>query len=244
MDSGYYAACAGLASQLQALETVANNLANTGTAGYRAQKNAFRSLLVGTNDATRNPLNSAINDFGVLGETRLDLSSGTLSKTGGPLDLAIAGKAFFVLQSPDGVRYTRNGGFHRTTNGLLVTARGDSVLGELGPISLPNGTVSVSADGTISVDGAIAARLRMAEFAPGTALTPAGDALYASPAGTALAATTSSVQQGMIEGSNVTAVEGVVDLISIQRNAEMMQRAVTLFDSQLNQTAVQDLPRV
>jgi flagellar basal-body rod protein FlgF len=71
-----------------------------------------------------------------------------------------------------------------------------------------------------------------------------GNALYAVPEGSALPAASSSVRQGMIENSNVSTVEGVVQLISIQRNAEMMQRALTIFDSQFNQTAVQDLPRV
>jgi flagellar basal-body rod protein FlgF/flagellar basal-body rod protein FlgG len=125
-----------------------------------------------------------------------------------------------------------------------VTAAGDAVLGEQGPIQLPNGSVGVAADGTISVDGAVAGRLRIAEFAPTTELTAAGEALYSAPLGSELPAASSSIRQGMIEQSNVSAVEGVVQLITVQRNAEMMQRALSLFDSQFNQTAVQDLPRV
>ena len=95
-----------------------------------------------------------------------------------------------------------------------------------------------------SVDGAVVAKLRIAEFSPGTSLRAVGNARYAAPDGSALPAATSSIRQGMLENSNVSTVEGVVQLISIQRNAEMMQRALTLFDSQLNQTAAQDLPRV
>jgi flagellar basal-body rod protein FlgF len=244
MDSGYYAASAGLAAQMQALESVANNLANIGTAGYRAQKATFRSLLTGGSEVTRNSLNAAVNDFGVLGGTRTDLSSGNLVETGNTLDLAIAGKGFFTLQSADGTLYSRSGAFHRTHDGQLLTVQGDAVLGEHGPISLPNGPISISADGTISVDSAVVAKLRISEFSPDTVLSAAGNALYKAPAGAALAAADSSVRQGMLEDSNVSSVKGVVDLITIQRNAEMMQRALTLFDSQLNQTAVQDLPRV
>jgi flagellar basal-body rod protein FlgF len=244
MDSGYYAACAGLAAQTQALELVANNLANLGTAGFRGQQATFRSLLAGGRTVSSNPLNAALNDFGVLGGSRVDLTPGSLTATGNPLDLGVAGAGFFVVQSADGVVYTRNGSFHATPTGQLVTGQGDAVLGEQGPILLPNGTAAVSADGTVSVDGVVVAKLRLAEFAPDTSLRAVGNSTYAAPAGSALPAASSSIRQAMLEASNVSPVEGVVDLISIQRNAEMMQRALTLFDSQLNQTAAQDLPRV
>ena len=191
-----------------------------------------------------NPMNAAVNNFGILGGSRVDLASGSLVSTGNPMDLAVAGKGFFVVHSERGTFYTRNGGFHRTPAGQLVTAEGDAVLGELGPITLPIGAAAVSADGTISVDGAIAAKLRVAEFRADTPLVATGNALYSAPTNSALPAASSSIRQGMIEQSNVSAVEGVVQLITVQRNAEMMQRALTLFDSQFNQTAVQDLPRV
>jgi flagellar basal-body rod protein FlgF/flagellar basal-body rod protein FlgG len=244
MDSGYYAACAGLAAQTQALELVANNLANLGTAGYRAQQATFRSLVAGGGAVALNPLNAAVNDFGVLSGSRVDVSSGSLIATGNPLDVAVAGTGFFEVQSAGGVVYTRNGGFHETPAGQLVTAQGDAVLGEQGPIILPSGAVAVSADGTVSVDGAVVEKLRLAEFSPDTALSALGNAMYSAPKGSALPAASSSVRQGMIEDSNVSPVEGVVELISIQRNAEMMQRALTLFDTQFDQTAAQDLPRV
>ena len=244
MDSGYYAACAGLAAQTQALELVAHNLANLGTAGYRGQQATFRSLLAGGGTVGWNPLNAAVNDFGVLGGSRVDLTAGSLAATGNPLDLGIAGAGFFAVQSAQGVVYTRNGGFHLTPTGQLVTAQGDALLGQQGPITLPNGSVAVSTDGTISVDGAVVARLRVAEFSPSTPLSGLGNALYAAPENSELPAAASSVRQAMLEASNVSPVESVVQLITVQRNAEMLQRALTLFDSQFNQTAVQDLPRV
>ena len=244
MDSGYYSACAGLAAQLQSLELVAHNLANLGTAGFRAQQATFRSLLTGGRSVAWNPLNAAVNNFGVLTGSRVDLSSGSLTSTGNPLDLAIAGSGFFEIKSGADTFYTRDGGFHVTSTGALVTAEGDAVLGDQGPITLPNGTVSVSSDGTISVDGNVVDTLRLAEFAPDTALQAAGNARYAAPAGSQLPAASSSVRQAMLEQSNVSSIESVVQLIVLQRNAEMMQRALTAFDSQFNQTAVQDLPKV
>lgn len=244
MDSGFYAACAGLAAQTQALELVANNLANLGTSGYRGQQATFRSLVAGGGGILRNPLNAAVNEFGVLGGSRVDLTSGSLAATGNPLDLAVAGSGFFVVQSAVGLAYTRNGGFHVTPTGQLVTAQGEAVLGQQGPITLPSGAVTVSSDGTVSVDGNVVEQLRLAEFSPNTNLEAVGNSLYAAPAGSALAPASSTVKQGMLEDSNVSPVEGVVQLITIQRNAEMLQRAITLFDTQFNQTAVQDLPKV
>jgi len=87
-------------------------------------------------------------------------------------------------------------------------------------------------------------KLQLAEFAPGTNLQAVGNATYSAPAGSALVAAESSVRQGMLEGSNVSPTEGVVELISVQRNTEMLARALSALDGQLNQIAVQDLPKV
>lgn len=137
MDSGYYAACAGLAAQTDALELVAHNLANLSTTGYRGEQATFHSLLAGGAVVPANPLNAAVNDYGVLGDSRLDLDAGSMVPTGNPLDLAVAGSGFFVVQSPHGLVYTRNGSFHVTPAGQIVTAQGDAVMGQQGPIVLP-----------------------------------------------------------------------------------------------------------
>jgi len=244
MDSGFYSACAGLAAQTQALELVAHNLANLGTTGYRGERTTFQSLLAGSGTVAANPLNAAVNDFGVLGGSRLDLASGSLVATGGALDLAIAGEGFFTVRQGQQTVYTRDGGFHVDARGQLANAQGDPVLGEQGPITLPNGSVSVSADGTVSVNGDAVASLKITEFAANANLQPLGNGMYAASAGSTLPAASSSVRQGMLEQSNVSAVGSVVELINVQRSAEMMQRALSIFDSQFNQTAVQDLPRV
>jgi flagellar basal-body rod protein FlgF/flagellar basal-body rod protein FlgG len=248
MDSGYYAASAGLAAQMQALELVAHNLANLGTAGYRGEQATFRSLLTGSGAVSTNALNIAINDYGVLGGSRLDMSPGSLVATGNPLDLGMGGRGFFTVRSGALTLYTRNGSFHLTPTRQLVTAEGDAVLAEQGPISvpvtLPEGKVAVSSDGTLSVDGAVVAKLRLAEFSPQTSLTAVGNSLYSAPAGSALPAADSTVHQAMLENSNVNAAMSVIQMMTVQRNAEMLQRALGAFDSQLNQTAAQDLPRV
>jgi flagellar basal-body rod protein FlgF/flagellar basal-body rod protein FlgG len=246
MDSGYYAAAAGLAAQTQALELVAHNLANLSTTGYRGEQATFRSLLAGDAAGTvsGNPLNAAVNNYGALSGSRLDLSSGSIAPTGNPLDVAVGGSGFFAVQSAQGVLYTRDGSFHLTPTGQLMTSEGHAALGEQGPITLPNGSVSISSDGTISVNGEVVDKLQVAEFPPGTNLTAVGGATYSAPAGSAVAAANSTVRQGMLESSNVSPTEGVVALITVQRNTEMLSRALSALDGQLNQIAVQDLPKV
>lgn len=245
MDSGYYAACAGLRARTQALELVANNLANLNTAGFRAQDATFRSLLAGSSRAGASALNRVINDFGVLGGSRVDLRSGSMESTGNPLDVAIEGEGFFAVQAHGQTLYTRNGNFRLSPSRQLITAEGDPVQGEQGPISIPSGQVSVGTDGTLSVDGAVAGKLRLASFAPGTPLRAAGNTYLDAPQNATLVAPGNvSVRQGMLEGSNVNPVSSVVSLITVQREAEMLQRALGTYYSEFDHIAATDLARV
>src|ERR1035437_4110195 len=121
--------------------------------GYRAEQEYFRSVLLGP-DAQDSQLGHTVNNYGLLGGDRLNLGQGALEQTGNPLDLAIEGQGFFQVQTPNGPRFTRDGGFHRTPAGQLVTAAGDAVLSTTGQkIALPPGQVAIGADGAGSVAG-------------------------------------------------------------------------------------------
>jgi flagellar basal-body rod protein FlgF len=244
MDSGYYAACTALVSRTQALDTIANNLANASTVGYRAQHNLFSSVLATASGTSGSELNQAINNYGVLGGTSLDLSQGALQKTGNDLDVAIEGSGYFVVQTQNGPMYTRNGSFQVSSKGQLITAAGDAVMGDKGVVPMLSGPVSISADGTISSNGAVAGKLKVVEFPPATTLTSTGQTYYSAPAGTAVTAVNSNVRQGMLESSNVNPVTSMVELITAQRSAEMMQRALSMFNSEIDKTATQDLPKI
>ena len=164
MDSGYYAAFAGLVARMQALDTAASNLANAQTAGYRAEREFFRSVLLDPLEGN-SQLGGTVNNYGVLGGDHLDLGQGVLTPTGNALDLAIEGQGFFAIQTAAGVRYTRDGAFHRTRDGELVSADGEPVLSSTGrPIPLPPGEIAVGADGTISVSGGVAATVGVFVF--------------------------------------------------------------------------------
>jgi flagellar basal-body rod protein FlgF/flagellar basal-body rod protein FlgG len=245
MDSGYYAAMTGLLARTQALDTAAANLANSQTPGYRAEREYFRSVLLGS-DALTSQLGRTVNDFGVLGGDRLNLAQGALQQTGNPLDLAIEGQGFFAIRTAQGLRYTRDGGFHRSQGGMLVTRAGEQVLSSTGqPIPVPPGEISVGADGVLSVAGGTVASLGVFDFPSSAQLTPEGANRYVAPAGIpAIPAKDASIHQGAIEAANEDAIQGTMDLIVVQRQAEMMQRALTIFHTEFNKFATEDLPRV
>src|ERR1035438_6863620 len=102
MNSGYYAATTGLMSRTQALDTIANNLANVSTSGFRANRNVFSSMLVTTGDSSLSVLNQDMNDYGVLSGTQLDSTQGALVRTGNDLDLAMEGPAYFEVKTASG----------------------------------------------------------------------------------------------------------------------------------------------
>jgi flagellar basal-body rod protein FlgF len=245
MDSGYYAAMTGLVARTQALDTAAANLANAQTTGYRAEREFFRSILLGP-DATDSQLGQTVNNYGLLGGDRLNLAQGPLQATGNPLDLAIEGDGFFEIQAANGIRYTRDGSFHRARNGQLVTAAGEAVLSATGKaITLPPGEISIGADGSVSVAGGVVATIGVFTFPSGTQLTPEGSNRYIAPSGAKAAISKNSiVKQGALESANEDVIQGSLDLIVMQRQAEMMQRALTVFHTEFNKIATEDLPRV
>jgi flagellar basal-body rod protein FlgF len=244
MDSGFYAACAALMARSQALDLVANNLANTSTPGFRGQHNIFRSFLATASGHQGSGLNQAVNDFGISGGSQMDLTEGNLEHTGNDLDFGVQGPGFFQIQTANGPVYTRNGNFQVSTQGQLMTAQGDPVMGEQGVIRILGGPVTVSADGTISVKGAVAGKIKLVEFPPGTAMESVGKTYYSAPKNTGTPAKQSSMVQGSLESSNVNPVAGAVELVAVQRYAEMMQRALSMFHTEFNRIATEDLPKV
>lgn len=244
MNNGLYAACAGLLAKTQALDLAANNLANVNTGGYKGQVPHFASLMANSGVVSNAALR-AVSEFGVLDESRLDLQQGPIDQTNNDLDLAIQGSGYFALQNPQGGRlYTRNGAFHVNRQGQMTAADGSLVLGTGGPILLPPGKISISSGGTISVDGAVAGQLSVVDFPAATQLTPQGAATFSAPAGTERTSNSVDVVQGALEGSNVNAISAAVGLVALQRNMGLLQQALTVFHSELNRIAAQDLSRI
>lgn len=245
MDSGYYAAMTGLIARTQALDTAAANLANTQTPGYRAQREYFRAVLLGPG-AGDSQIGSTVNNYGLLGGDRLDLAQGQLQQTGSALDLAIEGQGFFQIQTSNGLRYTRDGAFHRARNGQLVTGAGEAVLSASGKtITVPPGEVTIGGDGALSVDGGVVATIGVFTFPQGTQLKAEGANRYLAPDDAKpVVAKDAALHQGAIETANEDVIQGTVELVLMQRQAEMMQRALTIFHTEFNKIASEDLPRI
>ncbi|MFZ0339192.1 MAG: flagellar basal body rod C-terminal domain-containing protein, partial [Terracidiphilus sp.] len=162
------------------------------------------------------------------------------------LDLAIEGQGFFMVQTANGPRYTRDGSFHRAQSGQLVTQEGEPVLSAVGqPILIPPGEVTIGADGAVSVAGGVVAQVGVFAFPGGTELTPEGANRYVAPQGVkTTAAKDASIHEGALEAANQDVVEGSLDLVMMQRQAEMMQRALTVFHTEFNKFATEELPKV
>lgn len=245
MDSGYYAACTALVARTQALDTIANNLANASSSGFKASHNVFGSVLASSGNSVLSILNEDANDYGVLSGNQLDTTQGALVNTGNELDLAIEGPGYFQVQgSGAGSLFTRGGSLRVSPKGQLVTAAGDPVLGDNGPISVPPGSMTISADGTISVDGAIAGKLKLVEFGTNANLQSVGGSYYTASQAAVAPAKNSAIHQGMLESSNVNPVTSTIELITAQRQVETMRRVLTMVNTEMDKAAAQDLPRV
>jgi flagellar basal-body rod protein FlgF len=243
MNSGFYSAFAGFAARMDALDVVANNLANANTVGFKAQHEFYRSFSAWLQPSLSTPINDVVNQFGILGGARLDLSQSTLEPTGNDTDVALQGSGFFTVQTRNGVRYTRAGNFSLNAQRQLVDASGDLVQGTQGAIQIPSGKLSISPDGTVSVDGTLVSQLNVVDFAPGTQLVPEGNTNFTAPQGTAKPAAV-NVQQGSLESSNSDPVRTTVELIDLQRTAQLMERAISIFQNDFNRTAATQIPQV
>lgn len=209
----------GLSAQLalrRSMEVVANNVANVSTAGFKRENPLFEQVLADIENEDR--LGGAqvafVRDWGVL----RDLSSGPWEQTGGALDAAIDGSAYFAVQTPQGERYTRDGQFKLDVNGRLVTVAGDPVLGEGGEIVLPANAkdIKIAADGVISTQDGQAGRIRLASFENERELRKEGGNLYVSDK-PALPAQNVRLAQGFVERSNVQGVTEITRMIEISR---------------------------
>jgi len=222
MDRMIYLSMSGAKATLQRQDTLANNLANASTVGFRAELQAFRSVPVaGSGASTR--------VYALETTPGYDASGGALQATGRPLDVAMRGDAWLAVQALDGTEaYTRAGALEASSEGVLSTAGGLTVLGDGGPINLPRDSeISIGADGTISAKGpngrsSPVGRLKL--VTPEAPLERGGDGLFRAPDGDLPADANARVQDGALEGSNVSPVETMVAMIAAARQFEAQMK--------------------
>jgi flagellar basal-body rod protein FlgF len=240
MIRGIYTAAAGLATATLRLGVVSNNIANATTPGYKQDRlpdevGKALDLQKWAVDDQGRPIGT-IQLGPKVGVSELDLASGPIQETANPLDLALAGSGFFVVQSADGqTRYTRDGGFARDVDGTLRSRTGLPVLDDANqPIVLPEGEIAVAADGTMLVDGAQVARLQLVDFAAGDQLNKVGNGQFEALNGAQpQPAAAVQIYQGYLEGSNVDMTESMVATMSLVRAYEANQRLLQIQDDTL-----------
>jgi flagellar basal-body rod protein FlgF len=247
MDNSIYV---GLSKQIllqRELDMVANNLANVDTAGFKVES------MVDETDPAMPPRPVGVTQplqFAVANGVARDFTQGPTTQTNAPLDMAIAGPAFFQVQTAAGVRYTRDGRFATNNQNQIVTQGGDPVLDSSGsPITInpQGGPPTIGRDGTITqtVQGQpgaqVVGKIGMVDFTDLSALSKEGDGLYSlSTNQTPTPATDSVLQQGMLERSNVQPILQITDLIRIQRAYEMVSQMMSS-TADLSSSAIQQL---
>jgi flagellar basal-body rod protein FlgG len=237
-----YTAGSGLRSQQTRLDTIAANIANSDTVGYKSTRADFRDALYSLMDspaADSEGANLHVGSGVLLNATATDFAEGSLSPTGRLLDFAIQGSGFFSVMNPAGdTLYTRNGSFSVSTEdgaNYLVTAQGDYVLDTNGDrIAIPDGAaeISVSKDGGLSASGQQFAVLGITGFSNPDGLSAAGDSCYTATdtSGEPVPAEKVTITQGSLENSNVDLAQEMTLLIRSQRAYSLASRALQTAD--------------
>lgn len=241
MIRGLYSAASGMLAEADRIDVISNNLANVNTAGFKKDvavtKDFAEILITRVNDGNDTPVIGGMGTGVVVDEVATIHAAGTIKTTGNDFDLAIEGKGFFTVQTPQGIRYTRNGTFAKSTQGELVTSDGYRVLGENGPIIINGGKMTVGTDGRVLVDDVEVGQLRMRDFGDEKQLAKEGASLYTAPAGQQGQPFSGSIKQGALEMSNVNVISDMVNMIANYRNYEINGKVVQAHDQLLGKAA-------
>lgn len=223
METGIYVALSGQIAAQRRLETIAHNVANANTPGFRAEEVSFTSLISQTSDG---PV-----AFSSMGESYLSLQSGPIVQTNNTLDVAVSGEAYLALQTPEGLIYTRDGRLKVTPNGELQSITGYPVADRAGATILLNsrgGTVQIDKNGTITQDNIVRGAIGLYTIEEGAKLDRRDNSGFASdiPGNPVTDFSKTSLRQGFIEQSNVNSMMELSRLIQISRSFDAVANAV------------------
>ena len=224
MDSMVYLSGVRMDGLVDDLQVIATNLANANTTGFKGTVGKFQAVLAAASpqDLIMTPTGGMSLTWPEYADFRLDLSQGPIHRTDRPLDLAIRGDAFFVVETADGPRYTRKGRFFLNSDGEVTDGAGNRVSAEVGALRIPPdaGDITVGPHGEVSAGGRAIGRIKLVDVPQPDALVAVGWANYRNDGPEAKAAVGSEVIQGAVEESNVNAVQEMVALIEVLRAYE------------------------
>ena len=224
---------------MQSLDLLANNLANTATSGYKRDQEFYSLYTSAEADGSTT--------LPVIQRQWTDFSQGTLTATGNSMDVALSGKGFFVVNSPGGPLYTRNGNLKILPSGELATADGFALQNTDGKtIALtPGKPFDISTDGVVHQGGQVVSQLKVVDFPATASLEKVGATCFRNldPKAIPVAAAGAEVQQGKLEGSNVPIAEAAMRLVGVMRQFEMLQKAIGI-SSDMDSKTIQEVARV
>jgi flagellar basal-body rod protein FlgG len=233
MLEGLYSAAAGMQAQQQRMDSVANDLANANTNGYKKSRVAFRDLLY-VADASGKVQSGAGTAATTIGR---GFTQGALRETGNPLDLAIEDGGFLQVRRADGTAaLTRDGGLHLDSRGRLTTQRGELLQPA---VTVPAGTkesdLHIASDGTITANNRPVGRIQVVNVRSPEALQSIGDNLFRATAasGAPQALATGRVTQGSVEASNVDVADSMTEMMDAQRSFQLASKALQMQDQLL-----------
>ncbi len=235
MDNAMYSAMFGALTNEMRMNSIANNLANVNTTGYKRDLISFKDTFsMYAHDQIMEPVSHVRSkelfpEVQHLARPRIarshtDFAQGSLKVTGAPFDVAISGEGFFKIMTPQGEMYTRNGHFRQTADGTLITEQGYPVLGDGGEITLPPGVANfnIAEDGRIFADGNMVAQIALVGVEDPLTLEKMGNNMYKPRTGNQVTETETRafMAQGFLETANVDAVYEMVNMIEAQRQFE------------------------
>jgi len=249
MLEGLYIASSGAVKQQRKMEVLSNNLANLSTPGFKKEQLIFQELIPGINanrplEEARNTLlpvdksNQGSSYVGMAGSS-IQMAQGNLLKTGNDLDLALDGEGFFVVETQQGIRYTRKGSFKLDPDGQVITQNGNPVLTDQGePLAVPPGSgfITVDGEGTVSAGSGTnifpAGNLKVVSFPDKAILVKEGNGLMrmTSPNVKSFKPEKTRIIQGFVESSNVNVVEEMTKMIETHRMFEAYQKLIQSID--------------
>lgn len=251
MIRSFYVAGTAMATQSDRMDVLTNNITNVDTTGYKSDKLLSRSFSDVLIERLNDPyIISATNQIGYendgihIDEIVTDFSQGGFEETARLSDLGLEGTGFFVVETPDGDMYTRDGNFFVDANGDLVTSDGYYVQGENGHIHVGTSDFSVDGQGNVTVDGETVNTISLVTFDDLTGLRKQGDNLYTNYTNQAVrTATDVEVKQGYLETSNVDTATEMVRMMELTRSFSFNQRVLSMVDQTLDKT-VNEVGRV
>ncbi len=241
----YQSAGSMLANQFY-LENIGQNLANLHTPGYKMSEpvqGSFPEILLYRREKMSSRVGTSLQPIGpavlnvAVEETPLVFLNGDLLKTEELLDLALQGEGFFVLETPTGLAYSRDGRFQLNAAGMLVNFAGYPVLGENGPLNLQDGSVTVDRAGDVYARGERVDRLQLLAFAPDDIIWKEGQNLFRAAEGARPQRAEAEVWQGYLEESNTDLLRQMTNLLKVRRCYEAAQKISQAYDRLLSRAA-------